>query len=295
MRVFLAGGTGHVGGAILDRLLEDGHEVSALSRGAGKLAGREGLTPVPGDIGSPDWAGALKGHAAALNAVGLLRARGRNTFERVVVEGTRNLVEACRAHGVPRFVQVSANGIASARVPYQRTKLEAEGIVTASGLRWTILRPSIVYGPRDDFTNRFARLMRLGVVPYFGHGRYALAPVADQDVAAAAVKSLTIRAAEGRTFHLCGPDRIEFRDLLKEIKRASGRHALVVRAPKVSGYALAAVFGRMKWFPADLDALTMLFEGNTCPDEDWKRVLGIEPRPFGPGIRAYLGRTGPRT
>lgn len=294
MRVFLAGATGHVGGAILDRLLEEGHEVSALCRGAATLAGRKGVTPVPGDIGSRDWAGALEGHAAVINAVGLIRARGTNTFERVVVEGTRNLVEACRDHGVPRFVQVSANGIDSARVPYQTTKLAAEAIVKASGLRWTILRPSVVYGPRDDFTNRFASLMRLGVVPYFGHGRYSLAPVADLDVAAAVTTCLSTKAAEGRTFHLCGPERIEFRRLLKEIKAASGRRALIVRAPKWAGYALAAVFGRMEWFPADLDALKMLFAGNTCAEEDWKRVLGIQPRPFGPGVRAYLGQKAAR-
>lgn len=291
MRVFLAGATGYVGGEIREKLVGHGHTVTGLARSPGRTPAGASVRLVAGDVAEPAaWSNEVRGHDAVINAVGLLRERGANTFQRAVVGGTRNLVEAAERHHVGRFVQVSANGVDAGRVAYQRTKLEAERIVRGSKLSWTIFRPSVIYGPRDDFTNKLARMMRLGAMPYFGRGDYRLAPVASWDVAEAVVQSLARPAAAGQTFTICGPEALSYREMVREIRTASGRRSLVLPAPKWVGYAGAALFGWIPAFPADRDALTMLFAGNTCPDHRWGEVLGIQATPFREGIRRYLGR-----
>lgn len=292
MRVFLAGATGFVGGAIRDELVANGHSVTALSRDVASLAGHPRIGAVAGDVAEPGpWSVALRGHDAVVNAVGLLRERGSNTFQRCVVEGARNLVEAAHNARVKRFVQVSANGIDAARVPYQRTKLEAERIVRGSGLDWTIWRPSLVIGPRDDLTNRFARLFRwFRLVPYFGDGRYALAPVAASDLARAIVRGMNDAKSRHATYEACGPQAIPYKEFLRTIRRVAKIRGGVVYAPRWVGYVLAGLFGRFRWFPADVDSLRMLFEGNTCRDVSWVRLLDRAPQRFEVALQKYLGR-----
>ena len=294
MRVFLAGGTGHVGGGILQELLRQGHEATLLGRHAPEHPLDRRVRFVEGDVTRPgSWTGQVAGHEACVNAVGIIRDRGGNTFQRVVVDGTKHLLGACWAGGVPRFVQISANGIEPAIVPYQKTKLEGEALVKASGLAYTIFRPSIVYGPTDSFTTPVARAMRWGAVPYLGRGDYRLAPVALSDLASAVVKGLGNPAAMNQTFHVCGPESLAYKDVLGSIREAAGRRALLVPVPKWMGFTGAALLGWIPWFPATTDMLRMLVRGNKCPDQEWARVFRITPAPFAEGLQEYLGRPGP--
>lgn len=293
MRVFLAGGTGHVGGGILAELLRGGHEATVLARRPDRA--RSGQAPVdsrvrliPGDVGDPGaWQRELAGHDACIQAAGLIRSRGRNTFRRVVVEGTRSLVAACRTHGVPRFVLISANGAEAARTEYQTTKLEAERLVRDSGLAYTIFRPSLVFGPTDDFTTRFARLLRWGLVPVFGRGEYRLAPVALPDLSTAVVRALATSGAVNRTFHVCGPQSYSFKEVLALIRKASRRRALLAPVPLWGGYAAAALLGWLPLFPVTTDMLRMLVQGNDCPEHEWTRLFRVQPRAFEESL-AYL-------
>lgn len=294
MRVFLAGGTGHVGGGILAELLRQGHEATVLARHPPRVPLGTKARFLSGDLGEPDaWQDSLAGHDVCVQAAGLIRNRGANTFQHVLVEGTRHLVAACRKHGVARFVLISASGVDESMTPYQRAKLEAEKIVKDSGLPHTIFRPNIVFGPTDDFTNRFARMMRWGLLPYPGRGAYRLAPVALWDLAPAVVRSLSTAAAINRTFHVCGPESIAYKDLLASVRAAAGRRALLVPTPVWTMKIAGALLSLLPTFPGTPDAIRMLVRGNECPEQDWHRLLHAQPTPFSEGIQRYLARRRP--
>jgi NADH dehydrogenase len=144
-----------------------------------------------------------------------------------------------------------------------------------------------VYARNDDFVNQMRSLMRLGAVPYFGRGDYELAPVHADDLAKAVAKSLTLKEANDRVFHVCGPETFTYKEFLKEVKRASGSRAAVVWIPKWAVRTGAFLLGWIPAFPATNAALTMLFEGNTCTEHEWARTFGITPVPLSEGIRNY--------
>lgn len=294
MRVFLAGGTGHVGGAIRRELLSRRHDVSVLTRNPRGKSLEAGVQVVAGNLGDPGpWQEATAGHDACIDAAGLIRERGGNSFRRVVVEGTQNLIDAGRRHDVARFVLISANGVEANLTPYHRTKLEAEALLKQSGLAYTIFRPSVIYGPTDDFTTRFARMMRLGVLPYPGRGQYRLAPVFAGDLASAVAQSLASPEAVNRTYHVCGPENLPYREVLAAIRRASGRRALLLPVPTWGMYALTGTLGWLPGFPATPSMIRMLVRGNECPEAEWVKLLGASPTRFSKEIERYLGRKKP--
>jgi NADH dehydrogenase len=292
MKVFVAGGSGYVGGHIVAALLATGHQVTVMSRNASGAKLPPGVEAVDGDLADhATYAASLAGHDAVVHAVGLIRNRRMQgqTFARVVADGTRALVEASKDAGVGRIVYISANGVEPDGTAYQRTKAAAEDAVRDSGIPYTILRPSLIFAEDDDFVNQMRRLLRLGAVPYFGRGDYRFAPVHADDVAMAVARSLVEERAKDRVFHVCGPESVTYKELLKEIKAASGSRGLVVYMPKWMVRVAAFLLGWLPFFPATNPSLTMLFAGNTCPEADWTQVLGIDPVPFREGIRRFLG------
>src|SRR6266540_2861127 len=163
MKVFLIGGTGFIGGHLRNALLRSGHEIRLLThRKSGEAA--EGVEQVEGDVTRPQtFAGKVKGCDVTINLVGIIRefpARGM-TFERLHVEATRNVLAAAREAGVKRHLQMSALGTRpAASSEYHRSKFRGEQLVRGSALDWTIFRPSIVFGPEDDFVNKLAGYIR---------------------------------------------------------------------------------------------------------------------------------------
>ena len=129
------------------------------------------------------------------------------TFSRLHFEATRNMVEAANSQGVKRFLQMSANGTRpQAESPYHRTKWQAEEAVRDSELEWTIFRPSLIFGPEDEFVNMLAGLVRkLPLVPVIGNGRYRMTPVAVQDVARSFVAALEKKETVGQALSLLRP------------------------------------------------------------------------------------------
>jgi len=174
MRIALTGGTGFVGGALVERAIGEGHEISALARK--EQGAREGVSWVRGDLGDPEALRRLVGEAdMVIHVAGLVKALDSAAFARANVEGTLNLIEAVRAAGPERLVFVSS---LAARGPdlsaYGASKALAERLVMASSLDWTIIRPPAVYGPRDTEMFDLFRAAKWGVVPTPRHGRTAL-------------------------------------------------------------------------------------------------------------------------
>lgn len=253
MRALVTGGTGFVGSHLIDALLERGDTVTALvrSRAKGRPLGERGVRLVHGDLHDPRaLAEAVQGQEAIFHLAGLVAARNRAEFDRTNLEGCRNLVEASvAAEGRPRFVLVSslaAQGPATRGHPlggdgdrephpvtdYGRSKLAGEQVVRASELPWTILRPPMVYGPRDTEVFKVFKLARWGLAPVFGDGSQELSAVTGIDLARALIAVVAPPEAEGRTYYPCHPVVFTSAEFARAVGRAVGRRVVIPRLPQ---------------------------------------------------------------
>ena len=306
MKVAVFGGTGFVGSHLVDHLLAAGHTPRVLVRPGSerKLQQPERCELVAGDIDQPDAvAESLRGAQAAIYNIGLIRefpARGI-TWEAMHFAGARAAMDAAVRTGVRRFVLMSANGVKPEGTGYQSTKYRAERYLAASGLDWTVFRPSVVFGDprgRMEFCTQLRDEMILKPIPAplfhtglwpGGAGRFRMSPVAIADVAEAFVRSLGEPASHGRIFPLGGPEALEWREILGIIAAASGRKKLMMPAPVGPVRAVAALFDRFEWFPVTRPQLQMLLEGNACDGHEAWKLFGIKPTHFGPAALGYLG------
>jgi len=291
MKIFIAGGTGFVGGHVVRELLGRGHRLRLLVHRRG--AACEEVEQVEGDVSRPEsFEQGIEGCGAVVNLVGIIRefpARGV-TFERLHVQATANLLAAAEKAGIRRYVQMSALGTRPNAVSrYHRTKFRAEELVRNSGLEWTILRPSLIFGPQDAFTTMLARQLRLApALPVIGSGLYRLQPIHAADVARCFALALEMPATIGRCYELCGSDRLTYVDVLDAIAAAMCRPApLKPRLPLGAMKLIVQVMQAIPQFPITMDQLQMLLEENIC-DCSWKQTFGFEPIGFREGIGEYI-------
>lgn len=183
----------------------------------------------------------------------------------------------------------------NARSRYHQTKWAAEEEVRNSGLDFTIFRPSLIYGPEDDFVNLFARMARWSpVLPVMGSGSARLAPILVAEVARGFVGALNHPAAVGRTFDLCGTETLTFPEILRTILRVMNRRRWLVHAPlglaRVQAATLEFAFGTLLGKPPPLnrDQIIMLQEDNVGDPAPAQSLFGLRTTTFADGIRAFL-------
>ncbi|TFG51836.1 MAG: NAD(P)-dependent oxidoreductase [Gemmatimonadales bacterium] len=225
MKALVTGATGFVGSHLAETLVRQGAEVTALVRSPGKarLLGELGVRQVQGSLGDREaLLAAARDQDAIFHVAGLFAARDENEFLQANRDGTTNLVEAAVASGRhPRFVLVSsmaAGGPSPKGAPrtgqepsapvtaYGRSKLAGEEELRRSPLPWTILRPPMVYGPRDTEVLKVFRLARTGIVPVFGDGSQELSAIYGPDLAAALIAAARSPATIARTYYACHPE-----------------------------------------------------------------------------------------
>ena len=305
MKVALFGGTGFVGSYLVDALLAHGHTPRLLVRpgSESKVVQRERCEIVPGDIDDRDAiAACLQGADAAIYNIGLLRefpAQGV-TWEKMHYQGAARVIDAAVAAGVKRFLLMSANGVKPDGTGYQSTKFRAEQHLAASGLDWTVFRPSVVFGDprgRMEFCSMLYQQMLKPPIPAplfhnglwpSGAGRFRMSPVAVEDVAEAFVRALETPASVRRVFPLGGPEAPEWREILDVIAQAAGKRKLKVPAPVAVPRAAAALLDRFAWFPVTRAQLDMLLEGNACDGSEAWSMFAIEPQRFEPAALGYV-------
>lgn len=229
--ILVTGGTGFVGRHLVSHLRRLGHPVRVLVRPKNipKWIASEGATPVVGDILNPDsLLQAMEDVSTVVHLVGIIAETKYATFDQIHVEGTRNVVTAAKTAGARRYLHMSALGTRPhARSKYHQTKWAAEEIVRASSLEWTIFRPSLIYGPDDHLSEVFLSMTRFPLgwlqlygIPCLGGGENRVQPVSADEVASAFTLALTHSNAIGKTYDLCGPEPLLFRDFLKAILEA---------------------------------------------------------------------------
>ena len=203
------------------------------------------------------------------------------------------MLALARKAGVPRYVQMSALGARpGARARYHQTKWEAEEAVRASGLDWTIFRPSIIFGRGDEFVSVLGRMIkRLPVVPVLGDGRYRLQPIPVEQVAEAFARSLRTPATIRQTYEVAGPTPYAFVDLLDEIARALGRaRARKIHVPLGPVRLMTRLLEWLPFYPVSSDQLTMLEEESVTDPSRFFADLALEPEPLSTGLRRMFQR-----
>lgn len=306
-QVTVFGASGFIGRYVVRRLAGEGVRIVAAERDP---EGAAFLKPM-GDVGqvvplacdvrdASRVARAIEGSDGVVNLVGILYEHGRQRFEALHATAPGTIADAARAAGIDRFVHISALGAAPGAIArYQRTKAEGEAAVRAALPGAVVLRPSIVFGPEDDFFNRFAAVARLSpVVPLFGGGRNRFQPVYVGDVAEAVFAGLARRDTAGRTFELGGPHVYTFRELMELILAEIRRRRLLLPLPMVMA-DLMGLFGDMAaalGLPPVItsDQARMLRTDNVVSaGAAGLSDLGIEPRTLEVVLPAYLDRFRP--
>jgi NADH dehydrogenase len=268
MTVLVTGGTGFVGPHVVHALRARDLPVRALVREP-KRAGRLtawGVDLAQGDVAeSATLRGAFAGVDAVVHLVAIIKG-SRSDFERIMVQGTRNVVAAAQEAGVRRFVLMSALGLderSRAAVPYFSAKWEMERALEASGLEHVIFRPSFIFGKDGGVLPTFVRLARFApVTPIVGTGTQRLQPIWVEDVAAYFAGAIDLPAAANRTFELGGLDSPTWNEFWDRLKRVLGSRRPSVHLPIGLLRAQAALTERLPGAPVTRDQLTMLALGD---------------------------------
>lgn len=247
--VTVFGGSGFVGRHVVRALARDGWRVRVACRRPDlafylQPLGNVGqIFPVQANLRHPQSvAAALRGAEAVVNLVGILAQGGKQKFSTLHVDGAKAVAAAARAAGVERLVHVSAIGAdASSSSVYARTKAEGEAAARAAFPSAVILRPSVIFGPEDDFFNRFAAMARiLPAIPIIGETT-RFQPVYVGDVAQAAALAVDGRATAGATYELGGPEVKTFRELVQYVLEVTERDRTILPLSFGTGRLVAAV------------------------------------------------------
>jgi NADH dehydrogenase len=300
------GGSGFIGRHVCHALAAAGYRVRVATRDRERAKEQLILLPTvdvsavnvhdPGQL-----AEFVSGADAVINVVGVLHdGRGDRSFQEAHVELPRKVVAACRSRGVGRLLHMSSLGSArDGPSRYLRSKGEAEAIVRESGLAWTIVRPSVVFGPGDGFINLFARLLRLTpIVPLACPGA-RFQPVHVEDIATAVVTSLAGPGSVGMSYDLCGPRVYTLRELVEYVGAGTGRRRFIIGLNDRLSYvqALAMELPPLKQV---LRALDMLMTRDNYYSMQMDSVcdcdfpFGIKPAALEAVAPTYLGPLSPR-
>lgn len=269
------GGSGFVGRHVVQALARRGYRIRVAVRRPNealfvKTTGDVGqVEPVQANIrDTRSVRAAVQGADAVVNLVGILHEQGPQRFETVQAGGADRIAREAKAAGIGVFIHVSAIG-ADAESPsaYARTKALGEAAVREHVPTAAILRPSIVFGPEDDFFNRFATLARVSpFLPLIGGGATRLQPVYVKDVADAIARAVETGIADGKVFELGGPEVLTFRELMVLVLREIGRKRILLPLPVALAKPLAALMQLLPNPPLTLDQLRLLGIDNVVSD-----------------------------
>jgi NADH dehydrogenase len=298
MRVFVTGATGFVGHEVVASLRKRGHAVTAVVREPARAAdlAAKGVTLVTGDVlERPSLERSIPGHDAVVHLVGVIVEPKPLTFDDLHRVATENVIAATKAAGVARYLHMSANGTRPyAPSPYHATKWAAEEAVRASGLDWTIFRPSLIFGGsrRDKLFRTLAGFYRTPFfvpVPLVGSGEALMQPVAVTDVARAYAEALENPGAKGKTYTVVGPGRMAFREMVRVVGDGLGkRRWMAPGPPPVLRFMAWAFLERLPNPPLTRAQITMALEDNVGDPAEVERDFSMSMRPFAASVRPVL-------
>jgi uncharacterized protein YbjT (DUF2867 family) len=296
----VTGATGFVGPKVANAIVDAGHEVRVLERkpGSWSKAGIRCQEAVQGDMTDADGLrSAVEGREVVVHLVAIRQGRPEQ-FQRVMIDGTRNLLAASKEKGVGRFVLMSALGTSEETkdlVPYFNAKWQEEQDVKASGLEHVIFRPSFVFGRDGGILPTFTKLAKLApVTGIVGSGKQRIQPIWVDDVGAYFAAAVDKPEAANRTFELGGPDIVTWNELWQRIRRTLGiRRRPTMHLPIALMRIPATVTERLPGnIPLTRDLLTMLEAGDNVVSNDAAvRTFGIPLVPLDEQLRRVTAKT----
>ena len=304
--VCILGGSGFLGRTLAARLATDGCAVRILTRDRERHRAELILLPtlqlIEADVFDP---AVLRQHFqgcdAVVNLIGILNESRRASFQRVHVELTETAARAAHASGVRHFIYVSALHANTARAPsyYLRSKGEAEARVNAvanATLHYSILRPSVIFGPGDSFLNRFATLLRLSPPPAFPLACAAarFAPVYSGDVAAVITRILCAPDSYGQRYDLCGPQQYTLLQLVRYTAACANIRRYIIPLGPTLSRLQAMVCQYLPGKPFTPDNYRSTLVDSVCHGDSGLQQLGITPTPLEAIAPTYLSRNSSR-
>ena len=312
MQVLVTGATGFLGRRVVAELLARHHQVRCLVHSPGRerlFDGWDVDVHYGNVLDAESVSRAMYDVQSVVHLVGIIRTRRGLTFDMVHRQGTAIVAEAASAGGAREIIYVSALGAtANPAYPYLHSKRLGELRVLNSGIAYTILRPSVIFGPGDEFLTALAGLVRLGpVVPVIGTGRNRMQPIALDDVTRCIADSVGNSLVKGKTLNLGGPDRLSYNDLLDEVAIAMGRKIRRIHVPTMLAEPMLAVMqSLLPRVPLTTGQLRLLGIRNVAEGRDIQESFGFTPKPlrgnidyvngvsFGNALRMTLGLGMPR-
>ena len=293
-RVFVTGGAGFVGRNIIEMLGDRPMRLLVRdARDASSING-PGIEVAEGDVTKPETLrGAMDGCEAVIHLVAIISEKGAATFDNVIRQGTVNVVNEAKRAGVERVVHMSALGTRNdPRFGYYEAKWQAEQAVKQAGIPWTIFRPSVIFGPGDEFITTLAGLVKTApVIPIVGGGKSKFQPVSVREVAAAFARALADPATAGHVYDLGGGKTYTYEQMIDVISRQLGSAKPKVHVPTA---VMKAVVSLSRPLPSRLrppvtsEQLKMLAIDNATDDSATAELIGREPLKLEDGID-YVG------
>jgi NADH dehydrogenase len=293
-RIALIGGSGFIGAYIAERLVEQDAALTVPTRDPERAKTYITLLPktdmqVANVHDEVELKQLLAGHDAVVSMVGILHG-SRRAFEHAHVELPRKIIAACKALGIRRLVHISALGAAeNGPSDYQQTKGQGEKLVMQSGLDWTVLRPSVVFGRGDHFLTLFAKLAKeLPVLPLAGADT-RFAPIWADDVANAVVACFKNDATIGQCYDLAGPKTYTLRELVQYVAGLRGKKPLIIGLPHSLALLQAGLMEILPGTPLmSRDNVRSLQVDNVSEKPFPSQVLGFEPTALETVVPHYL-------
>jgi uncharacterized protein YbjT (DUF2867 family) len=291
LKLLVTGGSGFLGQYVLAEATRRGLATAALARSAAaaQVVAARGARPVLGDLDQPARLGDVFA-AADCDALVNLASLGFGHAPAILA--------AARAAGLTRAVFVSTTAVTTKLPARSREiRLAAEDQIRASGLAWTILRPTMIYGaPGDRNLSRLLQvLVRARMLPVPGGGKHLQQPVHVADVADAVLAAVTCPATAGACYDVAGPEPLTFSALLHVSARAVGSRTRLIPVPLTAVTAAVRCYERLSPRPRlRAEQIQRLAEDKAFSIEAAARDLGYAPRPFGDGIRAEAAELGLR-
>ena len=318
MKVALFGGTGYVGSYIIDELIDHDHVPKLLVRDGSehKVMQPEKCEIINGDIGDEKAIGeTLEDCEAVIYLIALIREFPDQglTNEKLQFKGSKRVAEIAEKKGVKRFMLMSALGADPSPngSKYMQAKHLSEQFIKSTGLHWTIIRPSSLFGDprgcdRPEFCMMLDKLM-LSLIPYpkflpfpapsfftgmnpLDAGNYALSMIHVKDMASVFVKVLADEDSMNQTIEIGGNREVTWNEIVTSIAKVTGRRVIMAPAPFFMIATMAGIFDRFSWFPTGKDQLTDLVKGSICDSSALLNKYDIDPIPFNIENLKYISR-----
>ncbi len=305
MKVAVFGGTGFVGKYILNALKKKQYDIYTLVRlgSESKISHIQNINIVSGNIDSPtSIEQTLMNCSAVIYNIGIIRefkSKGI-TYKKSHFDYAKLVIDQAKKYNIKHFVLMSANGVKLNGTGYQSTKYLAEEYLKASGLNYTIFRPSLIFGkPNNDqeFCSQLRDTMLKLPIPapiffegidLFKAGQFSMSPIHVENVADFFSKAVLTKDYYMQTYHLGGTEDFNWKQIIQTISKALRKNKWMMPAPVMPIKILTKLFDRFSFFPITHDQITMLLEGNTCDSKELFDTFEISPILFNHRSLSYL-------